>query len=121
MKLLFVYNANSGFVSTMLDGAHKIISPGTYKCCLCKLTFGNFSEKDAWKQFRESSGIEMQFLHRDEFADLPVSRNFRGLQFPVVLLESEGETDVLINSEELNEMKEIQELIGLLSERLALR
>ena len=34
MKLIFVYNANSGKLSAALDIAHKIISPSTYQCRL---------------------------------------------------------------------------------------
>jgi len=67
MKIIFVYNADSGFVSSLLDIGHKIISPDTYRCNLCKMTHGAFSEKEEWKRYRESSSNEMEFLHKDEF------------------------------------------------------
>ncbi len=31
MKIVFVYNANSGLMNTVLDIGHKIISPDTYE------------------------------------------------------------------------------------------
>ena len=32
MKLIFVYNAESGKLNTLFDIAHKVIKPETYKC-----------------------------------------------------------------------------------------
>jgi len=39
MNLIFVYNANGGLVNSWLDTAHKIVSPSTYSCSLCAITF----------------------------------------------------------------------------------
>ena len=58
MKLLFVYNANSGKLSALLDGLHKMVSPSTYDCNLCAMTFGHFLEDPTWKEFREKSENE---------------------------------------------------------------
>ena len=67
MKIIFVYNADSGFVSSLLDIGHKVISPDTYSCNLCKMTYGVIGEREEWKKYRESSKDEMEFLHKDEF------------------------------------------------------
>ena len=64
MKIIFVYNANSGFVSSLLDIGHKVISPDTYSCNLCKMTYGVVGEREEWKRYRESSKDEMEFLHQ---------------------------------------------------------
>jgi len=40
-KLIFVYNADSGLLNAMKDWAHKIVSPETYPCSLCALTYNN--------------------------------------------------------------------------------
>ena len=71
-KLIFVYNATSGKLNSLLDSAHKIASPGTYECRLCHLTFGVFKENELWARFRESltntnSSLQLEFLHKDEF------------------------------------------------------
>ena len=42
-QLIFVYRANSGPTSLALDFIHKIVSPKTYSCNLCNVTYGNFS------------------------------------------------------------------------------
>jgi hypothetical protein len=86
MKLIFVYNADSGYVSTLLDIGHKIVNPETYSCNLCQMTFDTFSENKKWKEFRESSAIDMEFLHRDEFEE----KYDMKLDYPVVLRDQHG-------------------------------
>ena len=66
-QLLFVYNASSNLFSTVTDFAHKILSPSTYQCRLCALTYGNFSIKQEWKSFIESLPVKAVFLYKDEF------------------------------------------------------
>ena len=35
-SLLIVYNADSGFFNTIAASVHKLVSPQTYECALCK-------------------------------------------------------------------------------------
>ncbi len=106
MELIFAYNADSGFVSTMLDIGHKIINPETYSCDLCKMTFDTFTENKKWKEFRENSEITMEFLHRDEF-EKKYEMNF---EYPVVLKNTET-IEVALSSEQLAAFKNLDELI----------
>lgn len=115
--LIFIYNANSGLGNMLLDGAHKILSPGTYDCSLCSLTFGALTEKEAWKKFRTESDIQMDFLHKDEFAKAYRSKFGHRFTFPIVLTESENGLEVLIKTEELNSLETAEELIGLIEKR----
>jgi hypothetical protein len=66
-RLLFVYNADSGLFNTLADAAHKIVSPDTYQCDLCKITYGWFTERTQWRRFLGELGAECEFLHRDQF------------------------------------------------------
>ena len=50
-ELILVYNANSGFYNMIKDALHKSISPNTYSCNLCGLTFGTIRMKSKWKKF----------------------------------------------------------------------
>ncbi len=63
MKLIFVYNAQSDPVSAAIGFAHKAIRPSTYACNLCKLTHGTFGEFQRWKEFRESTSVELDFWY----------------------------------------------------------
>ena len=106
MKLIFIYNADSGLMNTLMDIGHKAISPQTYECNLCGLTFGVLSEHKQWKKFRESSEIEMEFLHRDEFE----KKYGQEFEYPIVL-KQDSSLDVAISKTKLNEIKTLDELI----------
>ncbi|VEP16580.1 hypothetical protein H1P_4670007 [Hyella patelloides LEGE 07179] len=43
-KLIFVDNADSGLMNTLIDIGHQAISPQTYQYRLCDLTFGLVGE-----------------------------------------------------------------------------
>ena len=95
----------------VLDSAHKILSPKTYQCRLCDLTYGAFKEKKAWKNFRKQNDMEMKFLHADEFEKLYKSKFRPAFQLPVVLIENQYDLDVLISSKGLDKIKDCQSLI----------
>lgn len=111
-KLIFIYNANSGKLNSVIDSAHKILSPHTYNCNLCALTFGAFSENKQWKKFRENSDVKMDFLHIDEFKKGYASKFGYKFTFPIVLIENNNELEVLITTEKINELKSVEELMG---------
>jgi hypothetical protein len=116
-KLLFIYNAKSGKINGYLDALHKIVSPKTYACNLCDITYGIFTENKAWKKFRTLSKISMDFLHQDEFKKQYASKFGSKFTFPIVLIENKGELELFISTEELNGLKNAGELINLISER----
>jgi len=118
MKLIFVYNADSGKANAVLDSLHKIVSPQTYDCKLCELTFGLLTEKTEWKRFRKHSEHEMIFLHKDEFEKQYRSKWLPRYDFPIVLDASAGQLEILLSREELHELSETDELIELLKSRL---
>lgn len=106
MKLLFVYNADSGMLNTAKDIGHKLFSPQTYDCFLCSLTHGTFRENPQWKTFRENSATEMQFLHRDEF-----EKEFnKKVEYPVILKQADS-LEVAISKETLGSFSSLDNLI----------
>ncbi len=100
----------------VIDGAHKILSPNTYKCSLCDITFGAFTENNDWKQFRNTA-LEMEFLHKDEFLKAYRSKFSHKFTFPIVLTEIENGLEVFIKTEELNELNNVEGLIRLVEGR----
>jgi hypothetical protein len=107
MKLIFVYNADSGLLNKLMDIGHKKIEPETYTCNLCNLTFGNFSENQQWKEFRENSDIEMEFLHRDEF-----ETKYKMKQDCPVIFKGPEPLEIAISKEQLEKFKSLDELIN---------
>lgn len=65
--LIFIYNANSGILNLVKDGLHKVLSPSTYPCRLCDLTWGIAGQRRSWKAFIDELPLRAEFLHRDEF------------------------------------------------------
>ncbi|MDO7849409.1 hypothetical protein Q5H92_23800 [Hymenobacter sp. M29] len=66
-RLLFVYNADAGLLAGLKDTFHKILSPATYACALCAVTYGATSMRPDWREFIRSLPVPVDFLHRDEF------------------------------------------------------
>jgi hypothetical protein len=65
-ELVFVYNADSGPWSKLFDAGHKLISPSTYPCRLCALTYGAATMRGSWSRFIEGIPHRVRFAYRDE-------------------------------------------------------
>ncbi|WP_299275855.1 GTPase [uncultured Psychroserpens sp.] len=108
MTLLFVYNANSGKLNTLLDAGHKLLSPKTYQCNLCALTFNTFSENSIWTSFRKNSKIAMVFYHKDEFeAKFPKST----IPYPAILKLEDNALTMLFDNDHLENILSVEDLI----------
>ncbi|RFN59783.1 GTPase [Marixanthomonas ophiurae] len=121
MRLIFVYNANSGKRNAYLDSLHKIMSPSTYTCSLCELTYGFFSEKKEWKLFRKQENIEMDFYHKNEFVKKFKSKWLPKYTFPIILSEKDDRLEVFLSSEKLNELETVEGLVEKIRKGLASR
>ncbi len=107
MKLIFVYNADSGMINTVKDIGHKLLSPQTYDCFLCSLTHGTFRENPEWREFCKGCSAEMVFLHRDEF-----EANYNeSMEYPVVLKEN-GSLEVAISKDQLASYASLDNLMA---------
>jgi len=113
--LIFVYNADSGLISAFADGISKIISPQTYQCRLCSLTFGTALMKTPWREFIESLGIPVEFLHRDEFTE---KYEHEDAKFPSAYMKRGDELSVFISQEEMDALGTLEELMELVRRRL---
>lgn len=106
-----MYNANSGALNALLDSVHKIVSPQTYDCELCDLTFGVFKEKGEWVRFRESIKTPLTFLHKDEFLKAYKSKWLPKYTFPIALAERNGELEIAISANRFSELEDLEELM----------
>ncbi len=113
--LIFVYNADSGFVNTLLDIGHKIVSPQTYACNLCAITHSTFSMRDEWKNFVAGLGVPVEFLHRDE---LEKQYGLRAPELPAIFRKTDGALEPWINREEINRCHSLTDLERLINSRL---
>lgn len=114
-KLIFVYNADSGLFNLLTDTAHKLLSPETYSCNLCAITYGSFGMKKNWKEFLKSIDIPVEFLHRNE---LKKKYGISNINLPAILIKEENEPKLWINSESINLCKSIDDLMQLITNKL---
>jgi hypothetical protein len=97
--LIFVYNADSGVINGLIDMGHKVISPQTYACSLCGVTYGLLGMKPRWRRFVQGLGRPVRFLHRDELAH---EYGEREDALPAVFEEREGALRLWMTADEMN-------------------
>ena len=115
MKLIFVYNADSGLFNGLSDIAHKILSPGTYSCNLCALTHGHFKIKADWVDFLKDIDTELEFLHRDEFVQ---QYHYNNAELPGIFIEENNAVTPWINRETINQIQTLDDLKAAIMQRL---
>ena len=113
-ELIFVYNAKSGMVNEFLDFAHKIVSPSTYKCNLCAISYGNFTMKKKWSDYISSLPVRSIFTYKDKVSEY----GYNNIELPSIIFRNGSRSKVIISSEEINKLKKIDQLINILSDRL---
>lgn len=114
-KLIFVYNANSGKWNGYMDIMHKILSPQTYECNLCAITYGTFTINKDWADFKETIPVEMIFLHKDEWEE----QYGRKDELPAIFLEQNEKIINWIDVATMNKL-DLPQLKSLISEKLNL-
>lgn len=116
-RLLVVYNADAGRLHAAVDSLHKLISPATYSCDLCRLTHGPIRMKSAWRAFVESPDLPVRVIHRDEYDRRP---ELPEVALPAILLEQSGaEPVVLLDARTIGRVRSLPELMDLIGERLS--
>ena len=115
-KLIFVYNADSGLLNAMKDWAHKIVSPETYSCSLCALTYDNLGMRRSWREFIKELGYESEFLHRDELEE---KYNVKDVMLPAAFILQDGELELWIKCETMDALNSLVELQNLVTQKLA--
>lgn len=115
--LVLIYNADSGIFNALSDTLAKTFAKDDYECSLCAVTHGMVSMRHEWRKFLGSLPVAKKIYHRDDFV-----RDYPNLRpsLPVIMLAQGGaQPEILIGSDELNEISDLSELIGLTQHRLA--
>jgi len=113
--LLFVYNAETGLFSVVTDYAHKILSPKTYPCNLCAITYGNMGMNKKWKEFIARLTVPIEFLHRDEFLK---RYKLEDTQLPAAFIKRGESISMLITHSEINECTSVKDLMNLVAKKI---
>lgn len=110
-RLIFIYNADGGLVQMALDSLHKTLSPSTYPCSLCAITYGSLRMDPKWRKWLRALPIPAVFQHKD---DTP----HKHVALPAVLRERGGEIEVLIDAPTLDSLGSLDALIAMMEARL---
>ena len=114
LELIFIYNAESGVVNELIDFAHKIVSPDTYDCKLYAMSYGAFFMEKKWLTYIETLPFKSTFTYKDKF----FRNEYSDTKFPSVFMRSNENLDEIISATEINEIKNLDQLIDLLNQKL---
>jgi hypothetical protein len=114
-KLVFVYNADAGFMNGMMDSLHKTMSPDTYECALCAITHGFFSMDKSWRAYLKALPIDAAFFHRKDFAEAYPSTQ---TVLPAILLDHDGALSELVGAKEMKALTDVNALSAALDQSL---
>jgi hypothetical protein len=114
MELIFVYNANSGKWNGYMDIMHKIFSPKTYPCSLCDITYGTFTIREEWADFKKTLDVPLTFLHKDEWLEQYGIKD----KLPAIFIKDGTDIKNWISAETLDQ-QDLGSLKSLILEKLA--
>lgn len=116
MTLIFVYNANAGIAAGIMDSIHKTLSPATYPCSLCAITYGAVRMDPAWKAWLKAQPFESRFYHRPDFrAAYPGV----AIDLPAILIDVDGIVTPLVLAPDFASASTVDALIAMIEARLA--
>jgi|TARA_B100000787_G_scaffold163728_1_gene145675 hypothetical protein len=114
-EFILIYNAKGGKLNSTLDLIHKYMSPSTYKCNLCKVTFG-ITMKKKWKNFINSTQHSFTFLHKEDLKNNNLEKFKNNL--PVCIEKRNENYFVMIDSNEMKKLMNEDDLINIFKDKL---
>jgi hypothetical protein len=117
MKLVLVYNANAGLVAGLMDSIHKTLSPATYPCSLCAITYGAVRMDPKWKAWLTAQPFDAVFYHRPDFREAYPCVD---VALPAILIERGDTLEPIVRAKDFDPAMTVDALIAMLEQRLAL-
>jgi hypothetical protein len=115
-RLVFVYNARDGIAAGIIDSIHKTVSPSTYDCSLCAITYGALAMDRRWKAWLKMLPLDVVFHHRPDFrAAYPAHA---GAPLPAIFREHRGQLESLLGPDDIAAAGSVDGLIAALEDRL---
>ncbi|GAA5436225.1 hypothetical protein [Deinococcus aquaticus] len=113
--LLFVYNADGGPLNALKDLWHKTVSPATYDCQLCTVTYGPLGMRREWRDFVRTLPASVTFLHRDELA---AQHGVQGVPLPAAFVLDGAQVRPWLSAAQVKEARTLDDLMSLVRDSL---
>ncbi len=116
-RLLLIYNADSGIINALMHAVHKQVSPETYPCSLCAITYGAVSMHGEWRRFLDDLPMEVVIHHKDDF-----EAAYPGHSIPlpaIVLADRAGNLREVVPAAQLDATADTLELMSRVETNLA--
>ena len=113
-ELCFIYNAQSGVAHALMDYVHKIVSPDTYSCSLCSVTYGNLGMHRQWADYLRGLPFKTRFLYQDT---LP--KHLGDVKLPAAYVVEGDQWVYVLGPEEMDGANNLDDLIALCDNKLA--
>ena len=118
-RLYFAYNANSGTLAAIVDSAKKLLSING--CPLCALTHSLAGEKAEWKTCRDTIGVPVDYVHKDELT-AEMKAAVGGEHLPCVLARTRNSLVLLLTADTIRRCNgSLADLRGRLNIHAAMR
>lgn len=115
--LIFVYNADEGVVAALGDAVHKLLSPATYPCSLCAVSYGAVRMRPAWAAYLKGLPYTTRFHHRPDFRR--AFPDLAALPLPAILLDKGSGPRLVVDAATLDRVEDVAGLIAVLQAGLA--
>lgn len=116
-RLLIIYNADGGVISALKDAVWKLVSPETYPCSLCAITYGAVSMYPEWKRYLKGLPLDVVFHHKDDFAAAYPDHE---IALPAIaIVHGDTAPRVLVSNEVLDQTQDTMQLMDRVEEALA--
>ena len=115
-KIIFIYNASDDLLSVSFDFIHKIASPSTYQCSLCKVTYGNFSMHEEWESYIKTLPFKVEFLYKNNY--LEFHKDLISKEFPVAYKYDGESYEVLISQHEFDLCDNLNDLMDIINQKI---
>jgi hypothetical protein len=92
-RLSFIFDADSGFGAALIDSARKVLRLNG--CDLCTITHGITGEKAEMASCRESLGVPVDYVHRDEMDHAMIEAT--GNRLPAIVAHSGSSAWLLLD------------------------
>ncbi|KPF62784.1 hypothetical protein IP88_14270 [alpha proteobacterium AAP81b] len=99
-----------------MDSVHKLVSPATYPCSLCAITYGLVGMHRRWRDWLAAQALPAVFHHRRDFrAAFPAAAD---TPLPLVALARGPALTVVLDAADLARLADLDALIAALDRRL---